>query len=300
MKLSRTTLLIFLSPAVVLYALIFLYPTLRTAFLSTLDITSFSAIDGARSRGLGNYIELLSTPLFQRALGNIALTLFLGGAVVFLLSFVFTVFLTSGIRFKRFFRAALFLPNVLNVVAVATLWVQYIYNPRYGLWHGFFNALGLPGLADIEWTSNDLIYWAMLITYVWISVGAITLIVLAATERIPAELFEAARLEGASLFQVFWGITLPLIRDVLRIATVLWTIGVINLFTLPLAFAPVGQSAGTYTPAVYLYELAFGAGANISQIQVGKAAAAGVILLLLVMVSSALLNRAFRGETLEY
>lgn len=300
MKLSRSTLVLFLTPAVLLYALIFLYPTLRTAFLSLFEVNSFSSTAEAQFRGFGNYRELFTTVLFQRALINIALTLVVGGIAVFGLSFLFTVFLTSGIRYKSFFRAAIFLPNVINLIAVATVWVQYIYNSRYGFLHNFFNALGLTNLAALEWTSNDLIFWAMLLTYIWVSVGVFTLIILAGTERIPSELFEAARLEGANVFQIFWSITLPLIRDVLRVASVLWTIGVINLFTLPIAFSPVGQTVGTYTPAVYLYELAFGASTGVNQIRVGKAAAAGMVLLLLVLASSALINRLFRSERYEY
>jgi ABC-type sugar transport system permease subunit len=118
-------------------------------------------------------------------------------------------------------------------------------------------------------------------------------------------LLESARLDGASTLQAFFKITLPLLRDVIRVAVVLWSITVLNLFAFPQAFAQT--YAEVTTPVIYLYMLAFGqtgggAGASGAQgmVYVGKAAAAGVILTIIAAMIYGVLNVIFKEEKLEY
>jgi len=92
----------------------------------------------------------------------------------------------------------------------------------------------------------------------------------------------------------------PLLRDVIRVAVVMWSITVINLFAFPRNFTPVAQPNETFTPAIFLYNKAFGGGTGTQPIQIGQAAAVGILLLLMVLVASAIVNRVIRSETLEY
>jgi ABC-type sugar transport system permease subunit len=161
----------------------------------------------------------------------------------------------------------------------------------------------MDGLAKTQWTSFDMIFWSMLIAYVWGGVGWYMLILLAGVERIPNDYYEAAKLDGANLFQMFYKITLPLLRDVLRVALVMWSIGVINLFAFPRAFTPVNLPKELMTPANYLYQLAFGMGSSgggSSGLQVGKAAAIAVCLLVMVLFVSEGINRLLKPQALEY
>lgn len=291
---------LFVGPSVLLYLLIFLYPTLMTLALSLFRVEHFS-LAGASFVGLGNYRELLTTPLFLRSVQNIGVIWLVGGALVFSVSFLFTGLLhTLPAGPRSFFRAMIFLPNIINVIALVTLWTQYIYNPRFGLFRSLFDWLGLDSLAQFSWTAPEHIFWAMLLAFLWGAQGWYTLIILAGADQIPAELYEAARLEGAGPGRSFLSITLPLLREVLRTTAVMWTINTINLFAFVKAFNPVNTTAETYTPALYLYELAFGSGMGSDQTQVGKAAAAAVLILGLVLVSSAALSRLLRRERLEF
>ena len=298
MRASKRFLWLFLIPAIATFCLIFLYPILQSLYLSFFDVTGFYG--GTETfTGLDNYQELVRSPLFRQSVVNVLIIAFVGGAATFGFAFLFMVMLTSGIRGKSFFRAMLYLPSVISVVAITTLWTQYIYNPRYGLFHQVFELLGLQGLADIKWTSLDMLMWSMLIAFVWNGVGWFMLILLAGVERIPGDFYEAARIDGASTFQMFRRITVPLMRNVIQVALITWIIVIANVFSFPRTWTPGSTQRSTITPAIYLYDLVFGAteggGADI-----GKAAALAIMLLVAVVVIWALVSRAMRQDRLEY
>ncbi len=302
MKPSKRMIIMFLTPAILAYVFIFLYPTLRTVYISFFEVSKFTGGD-MHYRGLDNYRELYHTRLFRESFINVFRIWSVGGIAVFGFAFLFTILLTSGIRGKKFFRAIIYLPNLIPVVAMATMWTQYIYNRRYGFFTTFFKTIGLDEMAKIQWTSFDMIFWSMLIAYVWGAIGWYMLILLAGVERIPNDYYEAAKLDGANLLQMFYRITLPLLRDVLRVALVMWSIGVVNLFAFPRAFTPVTIPNEIMTPANYLYQLAFGmeSGSTAgSGLQVGKAAAIAVCLLGTVLIVSGIINRLLHQRALEY
>lgn len=133
-------------------------------------------------------------------------------------------------------------------------------------------------------------------------VGWTLIIILAGIERIPTTLYEVARLDGASAVRQFRHITLPLLRDVLRVTFVFWSIGIINLFTFPKLWTPVTPVEGTYTPAIYLYQISFGARqetSGVNTLDIGKGAAIAVMLLIAVMVFSFAINKVFRQDELN-
>ena len=299
MKRSRSLIILFLAPAVLTYGVVYLYPTIQTIIFSFFHVSSFGGAEMS-FLGLDNYTLTIRTPQFLISLKNIVLIWLVGGAVIFCLAFLFTALLTSGIRGKNFFRAVIYLPNIVSSVAIAAMWTQYIFQPRYGLFKSFFAAIGLETLSKFQWTASDFIFWAMLIAYIWGGVGWFLLLILAGAERIPMDFFEAARLDGANMIQSFLLITMPLLRDVIRVAIVMWSITVINLFAFPRNFTPVAQPNETYTPAIFLYNKAFGGGTGTQPIQIGQAAAVGVLLLLMVLVAAMIINRVIRSETLEY
>jgi ABC-type sugar transport system permease subunit len=294
----------FLVPALIAYLFVSIYPVIHSTILSFFEVSAWSGSD-MKFIGVQNFIDLLNNSVFVNSFGKIGIIWSAGGLGVFGSAFLFSALLTSGIKGKSFFRAAIYLPNLIPVVAAAAMWTQYIFSTRFGLFKTVFSALGLDSLANIEWTSHSVIFWAMLIAYIWGGIGFFLLIILAGVERIPVELTEAARLDGASLIQIFVKITLPLLRDVIRVAVVMWSITVLNLFAFPRSFALTYPEVTT--PAIYLYQLAFGqaggsstgAGAN-GVVYVGRAAAAGVILTLIVIVVYGVLNVVFKEEKLEY
>ena len=302
MKASKRMLILFLTPAILAYVFIYLYPTVQTVYFSFFRVTQFAGAEPA-FRGLKNYSDLIATPLFVESFEVILKWWLIGGAALFAGAFLFTILFMTGIRFKGFWRAVLYGPNIINVVAMTTMWAQYIYSPRYGLLKSLFEAVGVHSLTSIQWTAMDNLFWSVLIAYVWGSIGYFFLIVQSGVERIPVDLFEAARIDGANTLQSFFRITLPLLRDVLRVTTVMWSITAINMFAFPKTFTPVKQPRVTTTPAIYLYQLAFGTsteGGAAGGHAIGKAAAAAVMLLVLIIVVSALISQVLKERGVEY
>jgi len=298
---KNRTLIIFLAPAVVLFILTFAYPLVRTIYLSFFRVPDLAGTE-LTFRGLKQYKELLHTPLFITSILNVFRIWSIGGIALFGFVFLFSALLNSGIRGKKFFRAMIYLPNLVPAVAITALWTQYIYHPRFGLWVSFFTWLGMDEIAQIQWNSMDMIFWGMLIAYVWAGIGWTLIIILAGIERIPVTFYEVARLDGASVFAQFRHITLPLLRDVLRVTVVFWSIGIINLFTFPKLWTPVVPVEGTYTPAIYLYQISFGArqGTSGVSVDIGKGAAIAVMLLLAVLFISFGINKVFKHDRLEF
>lgn len=301
MKLNKSMVVLFLTPAVLFYGFIFLYPTGRSLYLSFFQVPSFTS-GGEVYVGLSNYLELLSAPLFIHSFKNLLRIFFFGGAALFGLIFLFTILLTSGIKGKNFFRAVIYLPNVIAVVAITTTWTQYVYNPKYGLFATLFRASGLDALASFQWGTPEHMFQGMMIAYIWGAVGYFLLMVLAGVERIPIDYYEAARLDGANLMQMFFQITLPLLRDVIRVVLVMWSIVAINFFSFSMAWNPVNPGVELYTPAVYMYNEIFGINqfATGQTLNIGSAAAVGVLLLGLVIVFSVVLNKILKQDNLEY
>ena len=125
---------VFVTPAVLMFSIIFLYPIIRTILMSFFKIEGVTdAVSKWQFSGLANYIKLFNTELFRISMWNIFRIWLIGGLIVMGLAILFAAILTSGIRFKNVFRAIIYMPNVVSAVALATMWLQYVFSPKFGL-----------------------------------------------------------------------------------------------------------------------------------------------------------------------
>lgn len=194
----------------------------------------------------------------------------------------------------------IYLPNTVSVVVMSVIWLQYVYNPTFGLLTHVFRLLGLEQLANIQWTDDQHLFLSMLIAFCFGSIGYFLLILGAAMDRIPNDYYEAALLEGANTVYQFFHITLPLLRDVFKTTLVLWTVTAINFFVWSSIFGR--NDPHTMTPGYYMYLKVFG-GERISDTQafnVGAGAAIGVLITVAIIGFSFLLGLLFRKDRLEY
>ncbi|QQO08109.1 carbohydrate ABC transporter permease [Breznakiella homolactica] len=296
MKRSKLALLIFIGPAVLLYLLIYLYPTVRTtvmSFFTTPTVTS--PVSQWSFFGFGNYRTLIDSNMFQAAMVNLVKILVYGGVITLFIAMVFAVILTSGVKFKSFFRAVIYLPNVIAAVALGTMWLQYVYNAKYGLLKTVFETLGLKTLAAVQWTSPEHIFGSMLVAYCFGMVGYFMTTYMAGIERIPRDCYEAATIEGANVFQQFFRITLPLLKGVFRTTVVLWGVRSVGFFVWSQVFTPLIPMRATITPAVYMYRNVFGVDEN-TLVDVGAGAAVGVIMTITVIVMFLVINLILRDK----
>ena len=302
LKKSRLPMIIiFLFPAIFLYGLIFFYPTVKTIVMSFFKMSSISAKMSEWSfAGLSNYNNLLNSQLFIQSLKNIFFIWLIGGVIIFFFSILFAVILTSGVKLKSFFRSIIYLPNVVSAVAMATMWIHYVYNSKYGLLKSIFSLLHSDELAAMQWTSPNNIFMALVIAYSFGMVGYFMLIFMAGIERIPSDFYEAATIDGANIFQQFFYITLPLLTDVIRTNIVLWTINAIGFFVWSQLFSPLIPETGTITPMVYMYQEVFGGNTVVLERNVGNGAAVGVILTLISVLSLIITNILFKDKKIEF
>ncbi|MEF2878787.1 MAG: sugar ABC transporter permease [Blautia sp.] len=297
MKKNKGFIIGFIAPCALSLIIMYLYPVLRTVLMSFFGIESVTASMSEWSfNGVDNYVKIFQSPTFQRAMTNMLLIWLVGGIIVLAFALLFAVILTSGIRFKKFFRAAIYLPNIISAVALATMWIQYIYNQDYGLLNQLLEALGLEGK---NWLGTDTKFWAMLIAFTFGAVGYYMLIFISGIERIPADLYEAATIDGANKIQQFAHMTLPLLRSIFKTNITFWSVNCITFFLWSKMFAPVSTEAATIVPVVYLYDTVFGTTGNVQR-DAGAGAAIGVVLAIFVAIVYFIMNKLLKDDDLEF
>lgn len=299
-KKSKTMIVAFLAPALIIFFTIFVYPIFRTVFMSFFYVENItSAVREWRFVGFENFVSLVNTQLFRIAMYNLFRIWAVGGLVVLSIALLFAVILNSGIRFKKFFRAVIYLPNIVSAVALATMWLQFVYNPRFGLLTTVFSKLGLQSLADFQWTEAGAKFWALLFAYCFGMVGYHMLIFSSGIEKIPAEYYEASSIDGAGIIRQFRHVTMPLLRGVLKTNITMWSITSVGFFVWSQLFSIVTADTQTITPMVYLYLQVFGAGNTITERNAGLGAAVGVLMGICVVLVFFLTNRVVKEPEIE-
>jgi multiple sugar transport system permease protein len=193
----------FAAPALIVIGGFFLLPVAAAFVLSftDFDLYALASLENLRFVGLRNYLDLLQTPLFWQALGNTLYFVVVGVPLSIGLSLGAALLLNSPLaRAQAFFRTALFAPVVTTLVAVAVVW-RYLFHTRYG-WVN--QGLAAIGIDPIDWLGDP--HWSMptiILLAVWKNFGYNMVILLAALQAIPRELYESARIDGASTWQEF-------------------------------------------------------------------------------------------------
>lgn len=301
MKKNKTMIAVFLIPAVLMFVLVFLYPILRTVLMSFFKIEGITdSMAKWQFTGLANYSKLAGTSLFRISMWNLFRIWLIGGMIVMSLGLLFAVIITSGIRFKSFFRAMIYLPNVVSAVALATMWLQYVYSPKFGLLKNVFSAMGLKVLSKVQWLDNDHKFMALLVAYCFGMVGYHMLIFASGIERIGDDYYEAATLDGANKVNQFRYITLPLLKGVFKTNITMWSVTSVGFFVWSQLFSTVTADTQTITPMVYMYMMIFGAGNSMTERNAGLGAAIGVLLSICVVGVFLICNKLIKDDDLEF
>ncbi len=282
---------LFVTPALALIGVFFAIPVVGALLLSFTDFDIYSIGDPTNTRfvGLSNYRALLASPLFWTALRNTAYYVAVGGPLSVVVSLAAAVLINARLtRWKPFFRSAFFAPWVTSLVAVALVW-RYMYHPQYGLLNGF---LGLWGIGPVDWLGNPR--WAMpaiIALSVWKNFGYNMLIFVAGLQRIPAELYEAAELDGAGSWARFRHVTLPMLGPTFVFVGVVTMIAAFQIFSEPYVMTQGGPLKSTLTLVLFMYEQGF------RWWRLGLAAAVAVVLGLLTLAGTVVQLRLRREST---
>jgi multiple sugar transport system permease protein len=239
--------------------------------------------------GLDNYVALLDDPKFRAALLNTAYFVLVGVPVTLVLGLAAALALDRGIRrFRTLFRVGYYLPVVTSIVAIAVVW-RYLLNPDQGLLNMLIGSIGLEGpnwLADPTLAMPSIIAMAA-----WRNLGFAMIVFLAGLQTIPAQLYEAASIDGAGRWQAFRNVTVPLLRPTILFLLVITTIGYLQLFEEPFVMTEGGPLDKTLSISMYMYQQGF------QFFNQGYAAAIAWILFILVAIVAVVQFRLLRSET---
>jgi raffinose/stachyose/melibiose transport system permease protein len=266
--------LAYVAPALVVYAAFVLYPLGRAVHLSLFD---WDGLTLATFVGLGNYVEVLTDADLRAAFGHALVLIVFFAVLPTAIGLVLAALLTRArLRGLPFFRTVVFLPQVVAMVVVGVAWRQ-LYAPD-GSVNDLLSLVGLGGVTRAWLGDPTFALPAVGVVGTWVQTGLVTLLLMAGISRIPDQLYEAARLDGAGPVREFFAITLPSVRAELAVALTLTVIAALKTFDLIYITTGGGPGNRTSVPSYEVYNRAFRLG------EVGSAAAVGVTLTVIIFV----------------
>jgi len=262
----------FILPNFIGFAVLTLVPIITVFYMS---FTDWNIFGGASWIGLENYRRLIADTSFHIALRNTLLYTVIHVPVTFAAALALALLLNRKIRGVAFFRTVAFFPFITSIVAIAAVW-NMLFSPQAGPINQFLMAIGIENPPG--WTvSTDWALPAILIVQTWRFMGYYMLLLLAGLQTVPAELHEAARVDGANAWQRFWNVTWPCLRPVTFFVTVMLTINALRVFDLVLVMTNGGPGQATLVLSQFIWQRGF------VQNQFGYASAVAVVLFLLSM-----------------
>jgi multiple sugar transport system permease protein len=282
---ARTAWLLAL-PFLLLFATFTVGPVLASLFMSFTDMRSTDlrsplAIDLA---GFSNYVDLFGDPLFRKVAVNTAIFVLIGVPLTMALALAAAVGLNGITRLRSFFRLGYYLPVVTSIVAVAVVW-RFLLQPDTG---PINQVLGLIGIDGPNWLgSTTLALPTLIVMTTWRNLGYLMVIFLAGLQTVPREMLEAAEVDGASRWQRFRYVTVPVMRPTLLFGAVITSIGYLQFFEEPFVMTNGGPLDATRSTAMYVYDQ-FGFG------NYGVATAASYVLFVAIAALTFVLFRALR------
>lgn len=288
---NKFMVLLFVLPGFLIFACIFVYPILYTLNLS---LTSWKGIGPKDYVGLENYIQLfVQDSVLRKAVSN-TLIILVVAVIGQLIPALFFAVLLSGLKKKtRFYRIAFFIPVLLSTTAIALMW-QEIYDVNYGLLNELLRILGLEQWSHDWLTEKETCLIATIIPVVWQWIGYHMVIMYAGLKAIPEQYVEAAKLDGASSFQVTFKIIIPMLRDILKVCLVLAVVGSIKIFDNIYIMTAGGPYNQTTTIAIHMYKESF------LKFNYGYGSAIAVMLCVICIAVYLIINRLMTGEAIEY
>lgn len=263
-----------------------------------LSLKSWDGIKAQEWIGLKNYTDLFQNRIFWLAARNTAYFTVLTTIFQIILPLLVASLLNSKIRGSTAFRTFYFMPFIISSTISGLLW-GIMLEPSFGILNESLRWLGLGNFAQFWLANKNTVIPSLIVAYIWQSLGFYVVIFFAGLQTIPPEFYEAASLDGASAWQCFCFVTIPMLRPIITIATVLSTINGIQIFDLVWVMTAGGPHHISETLGTYLYNTAFGWGASANS-QLGYAASIANVILFLSLTFSIVQIRLGYKEEFEY
>ena len=275
---------LFILPYVIFFCAFVAYPLV---FSLVLVFHRWNIVTPMEWIGLKNFDRLVGDTLFYRSLLNTLTFLVIHIPLQAVVALALALLLNAGVRGRGLFRALYFLPVVVSGVAITILW-QQIYSYDYGILNNLLQAAGFP---PVPWLVDPRVAMpSIAIMATWKNVGIYIVLFLVGLQNIPRELYEAANLDGATPFNQFRHITLPMLNPTIVVIVVLSTIGGFSLFIEPYVLTGGGPMQSTLSGMLYIYNQAFSFG------HMGYAATLGFVYALVILGVVVLQRRVIESE----
>ncbi|MBX3043458.1 MAG: sugar ABC transporter permease [Candidatus Kapabacteria bacterium] len=285
---SRLNTSVMLMPWIATFAIFWLYPLIYAAYLSLTDYNTLTGL--ADFKGFGNYTAIFSDDVFWKALSNTMIFTFGTVPVTTSLALLLAVFLNSKMtRFKEFFRASYFMPTVTSLVVISLIFTN-LYS-KDGYVNALLSILNLP-YAERGWLLEPgTALFSIMAMDVWMATGYYMVLFLAGMQSIPNDLYESARLSGASISRMFFSITLPLLKPTLLFILVINTIKSFQIFVEIFVMTKGGPLNATTTLVYQIFVNAFERSDKM-----GYASALAFVLFFILIIFSLLQMRFLREK----
>jgi multiple sugar transport system permease protein len=267
--------LLFTSPFLLGVLFLWLGPMLYSIYLVTQD---WNLITPPEFVGLRNFQRLFEDPLVAKSLGNTAYYTFIGVPLQLIVAFSLALLLYQNVRGLSIYRTIYYLPSITPAVAFAVVWIQFL-NPEFGVLN---NVLHWFGVGPIKWLFDPA--WskpAFILMSLWLT-GFQMIIFLAGLQGVPKELHEAASIDGATAWQRFLNVTVPIISPVIFFNLIIGIIGSFQVFTAAFIISDGGPQDSTLFLVLYIYRNAF------ELFRMGFAATLAWMLFLIIMIFTAI------------
>ncbi|MGN7356437.1 carbohydrate ABC transporter permease [Paenibacillus sp. SAF-054] len=280
--------ILLLLPAIILMGLTIISPLISSIFLSFTDYTLLNQEN--KFNNFRHYADILASPEFYHSLRITLLYVVCAVITDLVLGLLMAMLLNRNVRFRAVFRSLIMIPWAIPTIVTALVFM-WIYQPDYGVLNAVVKGLGLSS-ENINWlTSSDWALFSIVIVAVFRQTPLVCVMLLAGLQSISVSLYEAAKIDGASGWRLFTGVTLPLLKPVITSVSLIMVVNNFQMFTLFFTLTGGGPAGSTTSLAILTYETAF------SRYDLSRGSAIGVIWLLLLFGFSLVYTRIMNRNT---
>lgn len=280
---TKWTAVLLMSPIVIFLLCTTVFPTIYALIIS-LQSYNLADVAGREFIGLGNFTKLFADSQFWNAMKVTGI--FLSGSLFFemILGFCLALLISKNFRGNRLVKTIFLLPTVTTPVVVGLIWVM-MYDAQFGVINYFLTSVGL---SPQDWLANsDKAIWALIVVDIWEWTPFVALVILAGLQSLPTEPYEAARVDGASSWQMFRHVTLPMVKHYVIVAFIFRFMDAFRWFDTIYVMTKGGPGTATQTLNMFGYFSAF------EYLNMGYAAAIGIVMLIMMILISQVFVKSF-------
>lgn len=268
---------LFLFPALFIYIIVVVFPTVYSLFLSFCD---WNGLGAKKFVGLKNYIQLFtSDSVFYTALRNNIIWIILTICLTVLLALLLALVLNRSFRGRIVYRAIFYFPYMLSWIIVGIIW-KWMYNPNFGLINQVLGMVGLDSLKGAYLSNTKMALYCVFIAALWQGLGQPMLYFLAGLQTLPNDILEAAKIDGAGKFNLFFRVIVPMLKETFVIVLATQIIASMKVYDIVYVMTDGGPANSTQTLATYMYNQTF----TYSNLGIGSAIATVMVLIMMVVI----------------